>query len=118
MEQKPFEYEILQNAAEACTRETGIAVKIKHPIKATQKTDATIAIHHHGEKVFLKAEIKSRITTVDALLPLMKARNEHEKFILVIPQVTTQMADRLRAEGSSWMRRVMYILNQPTLYIF
>jgi hypothetical protein len=119
MEQKPFEYEILQNAAEACTRETGIAVKIKHSVKATQKTDATIAIHHHGGKVILEAEIKSRITTVDALLPLVKARNEPDKFILVTPQVTTQMADRLRAGGIQFMDGAGNVyLNQPKLYVF
>jgi hypothetical protein len=119
MEQKPFEYEILQNAAEAFTRETGIAVKIKHPIKATQKIDATIAIHHHGKKVIFKAEIKSRITTVDALLPLVKARNEPDKFILVTPQVTTQMADRLRAGGIQFMDEAGNVyLNQPNLYVF
>ena len=119
MDTQLFEYEILQNTAEACTRETGIVVKIKYTIRATQKADTTIAIHHHGKKIILEAEVKNRITTVDALLPLVKGKNKPEKFILVTPQVTAQMADRLRTGGIQFMDEAGNVyLNQPNLYVF
>jgi len=119
MDTRPLEHEILQNAAEACKRETGLEVKIKYAIKAKEKADARIAVHYHDKKVILEAEIKNKITTVDALLPLVKTKNEPGKFILVTPQVTARMAERLRAGGIQFMDGAGNIyLNQPPLYIF
>jgi len=114
-----FKYEILRNAAEACTRETGLEIKIKYVIRAVKETDAKIAIDHRGKKIVLDAEIKNKVTTVDALLPLVKAKNEPEKIVLVVPQVTDRMADRLRAGGIQFMDEAGNVyLNQPALYIY
>jgi hypothetical protein len=119
MNTPPLEHEILKNAAEACERETGIKVRIRYEVKAIRRADAILTIHHHETKIILEAEIKNRITTVDALLPLMRARNDPEKFILVTPQVNDQMADRLRTNGIQFMDEAGNVyLNQPRVYLF
>lgn len=112
-------HDILKNAAEACERETGIKVRIRYEVKAIRRADAILTIHHHETKIILEAEIKNTITTVDALLPLMKARNDPEKIILVTPQVNAQMADRLRTNGIQFMDEAGNVyLNQPHVYLF
>ena len=119
MDKQTLEYAVLQNAVDACARETGIKIDIMLGKKAGQKADAVLAIYQHGKIITLEAEVRNRITTADTLLPLVRARNEPEKFILVTPQVTARMADRLKAAGIQFMDEAGNVfLNQPPLYLF
>ncbi|MGO9145118.1 MAG: type IV toxin-antitoxin system AbiEi family antitoxin [Desulfomonilia bacterium] len=127
MDNQTLEDAILQNAAEACTRATGIKLDIRHEVKATKRyrtkathrADALLSILHHGKIITLEAEIRNRITTVNALLPLINVKSEPDKVILVTPQVTARMADRLRAGGIQFMDEAGNVyLNQPPLYLF
>jgi len=119
MNPKELENEILKNAAEACERETGVKVKIRHEVQATRRADAILTIHHNKAKIVLEAEVKNKITTVNALLPLVKARNDPGKFILVTHQVSTRMAEKLRANGIQFMDEAGNVyVNQPQVYLF
>lgn len=119
MNARELEYEILKNAAEACEQYAGIKIGIKYDVKATRKADAVLTIHHHKEKIVLEAEIKDRITTVNALLPLMKEKNDQGKFILVTPQVNDRMAEKLRTNGIQFMDEAGNVyVNQPQVYLF
>lgn len=119
MNARELEYEILRNAAEACERYTGIKTGIKYDVKAAGRADAVITIHHHKEKIVLEAEVKDRITTVNALLPFMKARNDPGRFILVTPQVNDRMAEKFRANGIQFMDEAGNVyVNQPQVYLF
>ncbi|MGC9324482.1 MAG: type IV toxin-antitoxin system AbiEi family antitoxin [Desulfomonilia bacterium] len=113
------EYEILKNAAKACERVTGTQVKIRYAVKAAQRADAVLTIHHHNVKIVLDAEVKNRITTVNALLPLMQARDDPGKFILVTPQVKDHMAEKLRANGIQFIDEAGNVyVDQPHLFLF
>ncbi len=114
-----LEHEILQNAVDACARETGVKIKIKHEVKTDRMIDAILTIHYHGTKIPLEAEIRPKITTVDALRPLVRAMKEPENLIIVAPQITAQMADRLRAGGIQFMDEAGNVyINKPPLYLF
>lgn len=114
-----LEHEILQNAVDVCVRETGVKIKIKYEVKTDRMIDAILTIQYHGTKITLEAEIKTKITTVDALLPLMRVMKKPENLIIVTPQVTAQMADRLRAGGIQFMDEAGNVyINKPPLYLF
>jgi len=117
-----LEHEILQNAVNACARGTGIKVDIKHGVKPgrpDRMIDAILDVQYHGVQVILKAEVRTRVTTVDALRPLVRATNEPEEYIIVAPQITVQMAELLRAGGIQFMDEAGNVyINRPPLYLF
>ncbi len=119
MDRHTLEHAVLQNAADTCARETGIKINIRLPEEAGQRADAVLEIYHHGKRITLEAEVKNRISTADTLLPLVTARHDPEKYVLVTPQVTAMMADRLKALGIQFMDEAGNVyLNQPPLYLF
>ncbi len=117
-----LEHEILQNAVNACARGTGIKVDIKHGVKPgrpDRMIDAILDVQYHGVQVILKAEVRTRVTTFDALRPLVRATNEPEEYIIVAPQITVQMAELLRAGGIQFMDEAGNVyINRPPLYLF
>ncbi len=114
-----LENEILQNAVNACAKGTGIKVKINHDVKADRMIDALLDVQYHGINITLEAEVRTKITTVDALRPLVKVMHEAEKYIIVAPQVTAQMAERLRAGGIQFMDGAGNVyINRSPLYLF
>jgi hypothetical protein len=114
------EQEILQNAANALTRLTGL--KCKHRRKKSpgrQQVDAEVMVETAGREVRFRAEVKTRVTRADALLAVVKNTERAEEFLLVTPWVPETMAERFREGGIQFMDAAgNAFLDRPPLYIF
>jgi len=113
--------EILQNAANALNRQIDLNIagdwlgKERDPYCANIR----LTLHVQGNEFRFCVEIKTRIATADALLPLVQKGARPEEFLLVTHHVTVEMADRLRRNGIQFIDEAgNAFLNRPHLYIF